>query len=59
MATPVRVKRTHFNNLVNDNARLSGAAFTGNVSVAGNLDVTGTTTNVLNLRSSPATAKSN
>ena len=49
MANPIRVKRTHFNDLVNDSAKLSGAAFTGNVSVAGNLDVTGTTTNVLNL----------
>ena len=49
MANPIRVNRTHFNDLVNDNAKLSGAAFTGDVSVTGNLDVTGTTTSVINL----------
>ena len=49
MANPIRVNRTHFNNLVNDNAKLSGAAFTGDVSVTGDLHVTGTTTRVINL----------
>ena len=49
MANKVVVSRDNFNTLVNDNAALSGAAFTGDVSVAGNLTVSGTTSTVINL----------
>ena len=49
MANKVRVNRAHFNTLVNDNAALSGSAFTGDVSIDGSLNVTGVTTTVQNL----------
>ena len=49
MANKIVVNRDSFNTLVNDNAALSGAAFTGDVSVAGNLTVSGTTSTVINL----------
>lgn len=49
MANKVVVSSENFNTLVNDNAALSGASFTGNVNVAGNLTVTGTTSTVINL----------
>ena len=49
MANKLVVSRDNFNTLVNDNAALSGAAFTGDVSVAGNLTVSGTTSTVINL----------
>ena len=49
MANKVVVSRDNFNTLVNDNAALSGASFTGDVTVAGNLTVSGTTTTVTNL----------
>ena len=49
MANKIVVNRDNFNTLVNDNAALSGAAFTGDVTVAGNLTVSGTTTTVINL----------
>jgi trimeric autotransporter adhesin len=49
MANKIVVNRDSFNTLVNDNAALSGAAFTGDVTVAGNLTVSGTTTTVINL----------
>jgi hypothetical protein len=49
MANKVTVNRAHFNTLVNDNAALSGSAFTGDVSIDGSLNVTGVTTTVQNL----------
>ena len=42
MANKIVVNRDNFNTLVNDTAALSGASFTGDVTVAGNLTVTGT-----------------
>ena len=49
MANKVVVNRGNFNTLVNDNAKLSGASFTGDVSIDGSLNVTGITTTVRNL----------
>ena len=49
MANKVVVNRGNFNTLVNDNAKLSGASFTGDVSIDGSLNVTGITTTVQNL----------
>ena len=49
MANKVTVNRAHFNSLTTDNATLSGSAFTGDVSIAGNLNVTGVTTTVKNI----------